>query len=451
MEKAKLLIVDDDENIRTQMKWGLIQNYEVLLAEDRPTALEAFFKERPPVVTLDLGLPPEPGGVKEGFRALGQILEEEPLCKVIIITGRDEKEHALAAIGRGAYDFLTKPIQLDELGIILQRALHVSHLEREHRELQDRVGGDSFEGMLGTSPEIMEVYGKIRKVAATGVPVLIVGESGTGKELAAKAIHRRSNRKEGPFIAINCGAIPETLLESELFGHEKGAYTGAHIQRKGRIELAQGGTLFLDEIGDLTAMLQVKLLRFLQEQQIERVGGREQITVDARIVAATNQDLQQAIQEGGFREDLYYRLNVFEITMPSLRRREGDITLLAKALLRKYSAENNRKITGFTTEAIQAVEAHKWTGNIRELENRIKRALIMAEGKKLTPGDLELASPSDKYQGLKLKKLRETIEKEFIERAVARNEGNLTRAASELGVSRPTLYDLMDKYGISKK
>ncbi len=451
MEKAKLLIVDDDENICSQMKWGVAQDYQVFLAEDRSSALEVFVKERPPVVTLDLGLPPQPADVEQGLLTLDEIIEHDPSCKVIIITGQDEKEHALAAIEKGAYDFLAKPIQLDELSIILQRAFHVSQLEREHRELQEKLGAESFEGMLGTSTQTREVYAKIRKVASTDVPVLIVGESGTGKELAAQAIHRRSIRKEGPFVTINCGAIPETLLESELFGHEKGAYTGAHIQRKGRIELAQDGTLFLDEIGDLSLMLQVKILRFLQEQQIERIGGREQITVDARIVAATNQDLGKVIQVGQFREDLYYRLSVFVITMPSLRQREGDISLLAKALLERYSFEHKKKITGFTSQAIHALEAHKWKGNIRELENRIKRALIMAEGRKLTPADLELDHYSDKYKKRSLKDAREAVEKEFVQRAVARNKSNLTQAASELGISRPTLYDLMDKYGIARK
>jgi two-component system NtrC family response regulator len=347
MNKFKLLIVDDDTDISSQMKWGLIGDYDVFVAGDRPEALDIFKKECPAVVTLDLGLPPQAGGVEEGFLALAEILEHDPLSKVIIITGRDEKEHALAGIGGGAYDFLTKPIQLDELQVIIRRAIHVSRLEHEHSELQKQLGGESFEGMLGTSPQMQEVYEMIRKVATTDASVLIVGESGTGKELAALAVHRRSARKEGPFVAINCGAIPETLLESELFGHEKGAFTGAHIQRKGRIESAHGGTLFLDEIGELPFQLQVKLLRFLQEERIERVGGRQEIVVDARVLAATNTDIDQALRDGRFREDLYYRLRVVTISMPPLREREEDILLLAKAFLQRYASGSKKRIKGF--------------------------------------------------------------------------------------------------------
>ena len=451
MDKVKLLIVEDDTDVSTQMKWGLINDYDVLLAEDRPRALEIFKKERPPVVTLDLGLPPQPGDVEEGFLALAEMLEHDPLSKVIIITGRDEKEHALAAIGGGAYDFLTKPVQLDELRVIIRRALHVSQLEREHRDLQKQLGGESFEGMLGTSPQMQKVYEMIRKVATTDTPVLIVGESGTGKELAALAIHRRSARKEEPFVPINCGAIPETLLESELFGHEKGAFTGAHIQRKGRVESAQGGTLFLDEIGELSPQLQAKLLRFLEEHLMERVGGREQILVDARVLAATNTDLDQALRGGRFREDLYYRLGVVVISMPLLRERQGDILLLAKAFVQRYAVENKKKIKGFTPQSIRAIETHGWPGNVRELENRVKRAVIMAEGVKVTPADLELSSRYAKYEGRGLKKAREGLERDLIQRVLARNKGNLTRAASELGISRPTLYDLMDKLGMGAK
>lgn len=449
--KDKLLLVEDDEGLRTQMKWGLIQDYDVCLAEDRSSALEIFKKERPTVVTLDLGLPPRPRDAEEGFFALAEILEHDSLTKVIIITGRDEKEYALEAIGQGAYDFLTKPIQLDELQVILRRALHVSRLEREHRDLQERLSSESFEGMLGTSPQMQGVFEQIRKVATTDAPVLIVGESGAGKELAALAIHRRSARKEGPFVPINCSAIPETLLESELFGHEKGAFTGAHIQRKGRIELAQGGTLFLDEIVELSPQLQVKLLRFLQGQGIERVGGREEIEVDARVLAATNMDLEQALREGRFREDLYYRLGVVVISMPPLRDREGDIPLLARAFLQRYASETRKKIAGFTPQALRALEDHGWPGNVREVENRIKRAVIMVEGTKVTPADLELTYQDAKYEGRGLREAREALEKELVQRALARNEGNLTRAASQLCISRPTLYDLMDKLGIERK
>ena len=451
MNKFKLLIVDDDTDISSQMKWGLIGDYDVFVAGDRPGALDIFKKECPAVVTLDLGLPPQAGGVEEGFLALAEILEHDPLSKVIIITGRDEKEHALAGIGGGAYDFLTKPIQLDELQVIIRRAIHVSRLEHEHSELQKQSGSESFEGMLGTSPQMQEVYEMIRKVATTDASVLIVGESGTGKELAALAVHRRSARKEGPFVAINCGAIPETLLESELFGHEKGAFTGAHIQRKGRIESAHGGTLFLDEIGELPFQLQVKLLRFLQEERIERVGGRQEIVVDARVLAATNTDIDQALRDGRFREDLYYRLRVVAISMPPLREREEDILLLAKAFLQRYASGAKKRIKGFAPQAIRAIETHAWPGNVRELENRVKRAVIMAEGVKITPADLELSSRYAKYEGQGLKQSREALERDLIQQAMARNKGNLTRTASELGLSRPTLYDLMDKLGIARK
>ena len=450
MEKAKLLIIEDDEAIRTQMKWALAQSYEILIAEDRPSAIEIFIKERPPVVTLDLGLPPYPGEVKEGFLALNEMLSHNGLVKVVVITGQGEKDHALKAIGEGAYDFFCKPIQIEELRVVLSRAFYVSQLEYDHQELKKRVSGESFEGMLGTSSQMQEVFSSIRKVATTEVPVLIIGESGTGKELVAKAIHKNSSRKVFPFVVINCSAIPENLLESELFGHEKGAFTGAHIQRKGRFEMAQRGTLFLDEIGELSLPLQVKLLRFLQDQKIERVGGREAITVDARVLAATNKDLTQAIKEGKFREDLYYRLGVVTVSLPPLRERGEDILLLATAHLQRFAYENRKKITGFNPQAIRAIETYPWPGNIRELENRIKRAVIMVEGQKVTPGDIELNFLYSKYEGRGLKEAREALEKDLIQNALSKNKGNITKAAEELGVSRPTLYELMEKLEIEK-
>jgi two-component system NtrC family response regulator len=451
MNSIKLLIIEDDETLRAQMKWGLAGEHEVLLAGDRPTAVELFRNERPHVVTLDLGLPPEPAGVMEGFRALAEILEHDPLSKVIIVTGREEKEHALEAIGRGAYDFLAKPVQLDELKVIIRRAAHVSRLEREHHELQRRSGQVPFEGMLGTSPQMEAVFETIRKVANTDASVLITGESGTGKELTGLAIHLRSARRDRPFVVINCGAIPETLLESELFGHEKGAYTGAHVQRKGRLELAHGGTLFLDEIGEFPPHLQVKLLRFLEEQRVERLGGREHIQVNVRVLAATNRDLNQALRKGHFREDLYYRLAVVTISMPPLRDREGDIALLAKAFLKRYASESKNQVKGFTPKAMRTLEDHGWPGNVRELENRIKRAVILAEGAKITPQNLELTSPFSKYEGQGLREAREALDRELIQQALGRNKGNLTRTASALGISRPTLYELMQKLGIKRK
>jgi len=451
-EKAVLLIVEDDEDLRTQMKWALAGDYGVLLAEDRQTALEKVRSERPAVMTLDLGLPPAPAGVEEGFQTLSEILMEDPDVKVIIITGRGEKEYALRAVGMGAYDYFFKPIGIDELKVVLKRAFHISGLEREQRELrksQFLKGG--FEGMLGTCGKMMDVYAMIRKVSPSDIPVLITGESGTGKELVARAIHRLSPKSVGPFVVINCGAIPENLLESELFGHEKGAFTGAHTQRKGRFELAHKGTLFLDEIGDLSLQLQVKLLRFLQDNIIERIGGRHPIPVDVRIVAATNRDLKEGMSQGTFREDLYFRLGVVTLSLPPLKDREGDILLLAKAFADHFAGEYKKKITGFTEKAAKALESHSWPGNIRELENRIKRAVIMAEGKKIEPRDLELEEAGlGAVQAVTLKEAREDLEKELVLQAISRNGGNLSKAAADLGISRPTLYDLLEKHGISK-
>jgi two-component system NtrC family response regulator len=447
----KLLIVDDEEDIRTQMKWALAQEYQVFLAGDRGSAMEIVGKEQPPVVTLDLGLPPRPAHVEEGFAALAEMLSADSFIKVIIITGRGEKEHALKAVGEGAYDFLYKPVEIDELKVVLKRAFYIASLEREHHLLQRQIGEEGFQGMLGGSPQMQEVFSIVRKVATSDAPVLVVGESGTGKELVAQAIHRLSPRKEGPFVVINCGAIPETLLESELFGHEKGSFTGAHIQRKGRIEAATGGTLFLDEIGELSLGLQVKLLRYLQEQTIERIGGREQIRVDARIITATNRDLKQAMRAGAFREDLYFRLAVVTIPMPLLREREGDVFMLAKAFLNRYAEEAKRRITGFTNQAMRAIENYSWPGNVRELENRIKRAVIMAEGNKISPADLELGMQHARDEFLNLKEAREAMEKEMILKALTKTKDNVTRAAGALGISRPTLYELMEKLGIERK
>ena len=450
MKKQKLLIIDDDEDLRTQMKWALTSDYDIYLAEDRPSAIALINKEQPAVITLDLGLPPNPAGVEEGFAVLDHILDEYGNTKVIIITGRGEKEHALRAVGKGAYDFFYKPIELDELKVVLKRAFHVSQLEQEQRELRQRLSGDTFEGMIGTSTKMQDVFSAIRKVATTDAPVLIRGESGTGKELVARAIHRLSIRASRPFIPINCSAIPENLIESELFGHEKGTFTGAHVQRKGRFEMAERGTLFLDEIGDLPLTLQVKLLRFLQEKTIERVGGREQIEVDTRIVAATNRDLEEAMRKAMFRDDLFYRISVINISLPPLRERSADIVLLAKAFLDRYANESRKKIKGFSSQVIEALERYTWPGNVRELENRIKRSVIMSEGKKITLEDLEMQSVAGVKENILLKDARENLEKELILKAIARNENNLTKAASDLGISRPTLYDLMGKLGIPK-
>jgi two-component system, NtrC family, response regulator len=450
LRKQKLLIIDDDEDLRTQMKWALTADYDVYPAEDRQSAITLINREQPDVVTLDLGLPPNPAGVEEGFAILDHILDDYSHTKVIIITGRGEKEHALRAVEKGAYDFFYKPIELDELKVVLRRAFHVSQLEKEQRELRHRLSGDTFEDMIGTSQKMQDVFSTIRKVATTDAPVLITGESGTGKELVARAIHRLSIRGSKPFIPINCSAIPENLIESELFGHEKGTFTGANAQRKGRFEMAEGGTLFLDEVGDLPLTLQVKLLRFLQEKTIERVGGREQIDVDTRVLAATNRDLEEAMKNSTFREDLYYRLNVVKISLPALRERNADVILLAKTFLDRYTGEIGKKIKGFSSQAIESIERYLWPGNVRELENRIKRAVIMSEGKNITQEDLEMKLIAGRKECTVLKEAREILEKDLILKAMARNENNLTKAASDLGVSRPTLYALMGKLGIPK-
>ena len=448
--KPKILIVDDDEGIRTQLKWLLDGDYEVFMAEDRRSAVEILVRERPWVVMLDLGLEPHPQGVEEGMLTLDEMIQQDAFAKVIIITGRAEREHALKAISSGAYDFLCKPIKTDELKVILKRAVHLYGLEEEHRKSQRGSNGELFEKMLGSSPQMQAVFEMIRKVATTDAPVLIVGESGTGKELTARAIHRQSIRREGSFVVINCGAIPDALLESELFGHEKGAFTGAHIQRKGRIELASGGTLLLDEIGELSPGLQVKLLRFLEENRIERVGGREQIAVNARVIAATNADLKKAMKVGTFREDLFYRLSVVNIVLAPLRERRADIMLQAEAMQQRYAAESKKKIIGFSPQALTALQTHSWPGNTRELDNRIKRAVIMTTRSRLTPADLELTSPSQ-FEGRRLKEARESVEKELIQQVLAKYKGNIAKTASDLGLSRPSLYDRMQKLSIQRE
>ncbi len=448
MDKSKILIVDDDDEVRTLMKWALNRDYEVLMAEDRPGALQLLKRDGPQVVTLDLGLPPSPGDTREGFQALSEMLQADPLLKVLVVTGQDEKENGMEAIGLGAYDFFCKPVNIDELKVVIDRAIRVQELERGRRELIESDQAEAFEGIIGNSPQMQAVFSSIDKVSKSDASVLVVGESGTGKELVARAIHRRSVRKNGPFVAINCGAIPESLLESELFGHEKGAFTGAHVQRQGRIEMANGGTLFLDEIGELSGGLQVKLLRFLQDHEVERIGGRSTIHVDTRIIAATNVDLTKAMAETRFREDLYYRLAVVVVSMPPLRERQGDIGLLAKAFLQKQSAAHEKTLI-FTPKSIKALESHTWPGNVRELENRIQRAAIMAENGRITPRDLGISQYSE-YEGQGLGKARQAVERQMVESALARNKGNLTRAAAELEISRPSLYELIEKLGISR-
>jgi two-component system NtrC family response regulator len=447
--KAKLLIVDDDEEIRTQMRWALASEYEVVLAGDRSEAIEAFRTDRPSVVLLDLGLPPHPGTPEEGLATLSDLLAIDALTKIVIISGQGEKATALQAIGAGAYDFLGKPVEMEELKFLVKRCVHVARLEREYREMQQRLEGDSFEGLVGSATRMQPVFDTIRKVATTEASVLILGESGTGKEMTARAIHQRSTRKDGPFVAINCSAIPETLIESELFGHEKGAFTGAHVQRKGRIEHSVGGTLFLDEIGEIPLAIQVKLLRFLQEQRIERVGGRQEIQVDTRVIAATNSDLKKRISDGSFREDLFYRLAVVQIVLPPLRERESDLELLARFFLQRYAAENHKSGLTFAPDGLRAIRQHAWPGNVRELQNRVKRAVIMGDSKRLTAADLELAQFSA-LQGTSLKEARDQLEREMIQRALKKHDGKISAAANELGISRPTFYELMEKLGVPR-
>lgn len=448
--KPKLLIVDDDEEIRTQMKWSLLNDYEIHLAGDRSEAVDVCRSERPGVVLLDLGLPPAPGTPEEGLAALSELTSINTLAKIIVITGQGEKETALKTVGAGAYDFICKPVVMDELKLLLKRSFNMVQLEREYRDMQQRLTFDSFEGMLGSSQRMQRIFDAIRKVATSDAPVLILGESGTGKEMAARAVHQLSSRRDGPFIAINCSAIPESLMESELFGHEKGSFTGAHMQRRGRIETSNGGTLFLDEIGEIPLPIQVKLLRFLQEQCVERVGGRQVITVDTRIIAATNADLKKGMASGTFREDLFYRLAVVQLQLPALRERDDDAALLAQSFLRKYAAENHKTGLSFTPDALRTIRTYSWPGNVRELQNRVRRAVIMGSGKRLTPEDLEMPRSVETEGGRSLKEAREELERQMVQQALRKHGGKITAAAQELGISRPTFYELMDKLGVNK-
>ncbi|HZS12717.1 MAG TPA: PEP-CTERM-box response regulator transcription factor [Nitrospirales bacterium] len=449
--KPALLVVEDDSEIREQMRWALADAYEVYSAGNAREALALMKREHPALVTLDLGLPPRPNEAAEGLAVLQEMLALDPLTKVVVITGNADHAHALAAVQRGAYDFMQKPVQLDVLKVVLSRASYLHQLEHENRRLQQQKVQQGFHGIIGSSAPMQQLFETVRRVSMSDLAVLVVGESGTGKELVARAIHRESTRRDGPFIAINCGAIPENLLESELFGHERGAFTGAHMQRKGRIEMAQGGTLLLDEIGELPLALQVKLLRFLQEQRIERVGGRESIAVDARVVAATNVNLAEAIEFARFRKDLYYRLSVVQIRVPPLRDRQEDLLFLAQAFLLRYRAELNAKVNGLSDEAREAIQAYEWPGNVRELENRIKRAVVMAQGPLLQPADMELASAATQTNTVTLRQARSELEKTLIRQALSRTNGNVTRAAEELGISRQALHECIHKYGLEKK
>ncbi|MFM2271754.1 MAG: hypothetical protein RL702_819 [Pseudomonadota bacterium] len=446
--RPKLLIVEDDAGLQAQFKWAW-PDFDVTVVGDRAAAIAALRAEEPDVVTLDLGLPPDPDGVTEGFAVLDEIMALKPATKVIVASGHGARESALQAIAKGAYDFYHKPVDIEALGLIVRRALHVQRIENENRSLSARAGEDNrvLGGMITAAPEMLKVARTIERVANANVSVMLLGASGTGKELLARGLHESSNRRDGPFVAINCAAIPENLLESELFGHEKGAFTGAIKTTEGKIEQAAGGTLFLDEVGDIPFALQVKLLRFLQERVIERIGSRKSIHVDTRIVCATHQDLETMITDGRFREDLFYRLAEIVVKIPSLAERPGDATLLAKAFLGRFAREMNPQVKGFSADALAAIDSWAWPGNVRELENRVKRAVIMADGKLVGAADLDLAEPDeDAAQVLNLKCARETADRRVIRHALARSEGNISNTAKLLGISRPTLYDLLKQY-----
>ena len=445
--KAKsLLIIEDDPGLQSQLKWSF-DEYEVRLANDRKSALTLIREHEPSVVTLDLGLPPDPANVSEGMAALEDILSIRPDTKVIVVTGNDDRENAVRAVGMGAYDFYQKPIDPDILKIVVDRAYKLYELEQENRELARRQFASPLDGVIAGSPQMLKACRTVEKIASVDVTTILLGESGTGKEVLAKAIHALSPRNAKRFVAINCAAIPENLLESELFGYEKGAFTGAVKQTVGKIELASEGTLFLDEVGDLPMALQAKLLRFLQERVIERVGGRAEIPVDVRVVCATHQNLKEMIREGTFREDLYYRLSEIIIDIPSLREREGDAILLARFFLERFAAQTGSRVKGFTKDALHAIESYAWPGNVRELENKIKRAVIMTETSQISSEDLELGVAEDsESQSFNLRDVREAAERQVVQKALACVGNNVAKAAELLGVSRPTLYDLMNKY-----
>ena len=447
--KEKLLIVEDDPGLQSQLKWSFEQ-FDVAVAEDRDSALAQLRRLEPPVVTLDLGLPPDPGGVTQGFGLLEEILALAPDTKVIVVTGHNDRTNAMRAIAMGAYDFYEKPIDPDLLGITIQRAARLYHIEQENRRLQSMHSSSVLEGLIASSPEMLKVCRTVEKLAPTDVSTLVLGESGTGKEVLVKALHNLSDRRDKRLVAINCAAIPEALLESELFGYEKGAFTGAAKTTPGKIEVADGGMLFLDEVGDLPLPLQAKLLRFLQERVIERIGGRTEIPVDVRVVCATHRDLPELIQAGEFREDLYYRINEATIRVPPLRERQGDCLLLARAFLEKFAVQLKRPVKGFTPQAIEAIESYPWPGNVRELENRVKRAVIMAEATQVSLEDLELAQQegTGSQEPFNLREVREKAESQAILKALARTDGNVSKTSELLGVTRPTLYNLMKKYGI---
>ncbi len=443
-DKQKLLIVEDDQGLQSQLRWHFDQ-YEVIPAMHREEALAAVRLHEPPIVLQDLGLPPDDEGVEEGFRCIREIAALSPQAKIIVMTGNADYENAVRAVAMGAYDFYQKPVNAETLDLILQRAFHIYNLEEQNRKLQEQQQ-TPLNGIIACDPGMLKICRTIEKLAPSNVTCTLTGESGTGKEVLAKALHRFSPRAEYRLVAINCAAVPENLMESELFGYEKGAFTGAAKRTLGKVETAHKGTLFLDEIGDMPLPLQAKLLRFLQERTIERVGGREEIPVDVRVVCATNKDLQQMVKDGTFREDLFYRICEMEIHIPPLRDRHGDKLLLARHFLKIYADQNQVKVSGFNPEAIEAIEAYEWPGNIREMENRVKRAVVMAEDKLISSEDLGI-NPSGEL-AINLRQVRQNAERNAILRALTMTENNISATAKLLGVTRPTLYDLMKKYNI---
>jgi two-component system NtrC family response regulator len=444
--KPNLLVVEDDPGLQKQMRWGF-DDYEVVVANDCESAVAQMRRFEPAVMTLDLGLPPDPDGVSQGFETLGKALELFPDTKVIVITGNQDRNHAVKAIGMGAYDFYQKPFDPDMLGLIIERAFRLHQLQMENKRLQAS-SASPLHGVITGDASMQRVVRTVEKLAPSDATVLLLGESGTGKELLARALHDLSGRASNKFVAINCAAIPENLLESELFGYEKGAFTGAAKQTKGKIEYANGGTLFLDEVGDLPGALQAKLLRFLQERVVERIGGREEIPVDVRIVCATHQNLKDMMEQSRFREDLYYRLSEIVIDIPSLRMRDGDSLLLARVFLMKFTEQQGKSAMQFAEDAIEAIEGHGWPGNVRQLENAIKRAVIMADGNRILREDLGLDGEIGKPDPVNLRQVRDEAERKAVVRALSRSDGNLVKAAELLGVSRPTLYDLLNRFGL---
>jgi two-component system NtrC family response regulator len=445
--RLPLLVVEDDPGLQRQLRWSY-EDYDVVVAGDRSAAIDALLAHSPRVVTLDLGLPPDPDGTSEGFATLTEILQSAPRTKVIVASGHGARESALKAVALGAYDFYQKPVDFDELGLIVKRAFHLAQIEEENRLLGQVIPERTFAGIITGSPLMHRVCQMVERVAGADVSVMLLGASGTGKELLARGLHGASQRLGAPFVAINCAAIPDNLLEAELFGYEKGAFTGAIKTTPGKIELAEGGTLFLDEVGDIPLPLQVKLLRFLQERVIERVGGRKAIEVDVRIVSATHQNVEQMIIDGTFREDLYYRLAEIVVNIPALVDRDGDAILLANAFLARFNKDMRRSIKGFSPDALAALSTWTWPGNVRELENRMKRAVIMAEEQKITAADLDLAKRVGDPINLQLKYVREEADKRAIRMALAQSEANISVAAKLLGISRPTFYDLLKLYNI---